>query len=551
MASTSQAASSSRRQDPNNAIWQWTLTPEAVASCYAQDVFGMRESDVKDADFFWLGRVPCRSVKVVGLIVGVQTYETRIVYYVDDGTAVVEGHHRPPAPNNPKQEPPPLLKPVANVGDSVILIGRVSRWRDTRRILVDSIGRCPSANDEPRHWIAVRKLHATHYSLQEPFVIPPRPATQIPANTNAAPVSVPTTPSSSAPSSPFKSPPKTPSSQASPHKLRHPSRLQSRDLTDNAFRIYLKHYMDNADDLQPPPPPPAEPSTPTKSSRNAFPLGDETPRPLHDRTPRRIIPLNFAQSVPAADNNDPDPTRGFTLSYLRRVPELALMAKRVVKAEAKRRAREARKKAKEAQNSQNQKPAPVTKAMQHDAQKLHPRMKRLFIWAIQQLVKDGDIVQWEGATRPCAEGADPDTSSALLWKANSSGSTTVGADSTVFSSASIAEDDEDEGVLTDPEAGEEGWVSLTPAFLARTVEKAIGTLVARTTQRAQSSTDLNRLRLKAPAPGPTAREIMSHLRNHDDMWRNLSEFAVKEALVFLQDEGRAWMTGGDRWELTV
>ncbi|KAJ7177309.1 hypothetical protein C8R43DRAFT_1118311 [Mycena crocata] len=83
--------------------------------------------------------------------------------------------------------------------------------------------------------------------------------------------------------------------------------------------------MDNADDIQPRPPP--EPSTPTKSSRNTSPLGEETPRLLHDRTPRRIIPLNLLSWFPQLP------------FYPRWVPELALMAKRVVKAEAKRRAR--------------------------------------------------------------------------------------------------------------------------------------------------------------------------------------------------------------------
>ena len=32
------------------------------------------------ADFFWLGRVPCRTVLLVGLVVGVQVYERRICY---------------------------------------------------------------------------------------------------------------------------------------------------------------------------------------------------------------------------------------------------------------------------------------------------------------------------------------------------------------------------------------------------------------------------------------------------------------------------------------
>ncbi|KAJ7932146.1 hypothetical protein B0H13DRAFT_810402 [Mycena leptocephala] len=133
----------SHRHAPTNVIWQWTLTPEAVASCFAQDVFDMEESGIPEVDFFWLGRIPCRSVKLVGLVVGVQAYEKRVVYYLDDGTAVIECHHRPPAPNQSKDDKTkelPLLKPLAHVGCSVVMIGRISGWHETRRILVDSIG---------------------------------------------------------------------------------------------------------------------------------------------------------------------------------------------------------------------------------------------------------------------------------------------------------------------------------------------------------------------------------------------------------------------------
>ncbi|KAJ7498499.1 hypothetical protein FB451DRAFT_1087 [Mycena latifolia] len=541
----------------SNGIWQWTLTPEAIASCFAKDVLDMRESGVKDAEFFWLGRVPCRSVKLAGLVVGVQVYETRIVYSLDDGSAVMECHHRPPAPaksKTAKPEPPPPLEPLARVGWSVIVIGRISSWRDTRRILVDSIGlplyplvrlvlnerrsvRCPSANDEPKHWIAVRNLHKTYYSLDEPFVIPARAASQLPTPTNLEAPIAPATPSSSstAQSSPVKTP--AASTHASPHKLRHPSRLHTNELTDNAFRIYVKHYMDNADDLRPVPP---EPTTPTRSSHNRLPLGDETPRP-YDRTPQqqRIAPLDFARPLGAESDQ---PTYGFTLSYLRRVPELALMAKRVVKAEAKRRAREARKKALASGNGA----VVVTKTMRNDQGKLHPRMKRLFGWAVLQLVKEGDVISWDSPARPCGGGAQPgpaDADTSALWKVNSSTST-AGGNSTVMSSASVAEDDEDEGELTDPEEDEEVFVPLTPVFLATAVEKAIRTLSERAARERSSA------RVRAPAAGPAVREIVAYLKS-DDMWRNLSDFTVKEALALLQDEGRAWMIGADRWELSI
>jgi hypothetical protein len=33
-----------------------------------------------DSDFFWLGRVPCRNVRLVGMVVGVQVFEKRVIY---------------------------------------------------------------------------------------------------------------------------------------------------------------------------------------------------------------------------------------------------------------------------------------------------------------------------------------------------------------------------------------------------------------------------------------------------------------------------------------
>ena len=33
-----------------------------------------------DMEYFWLGRIPCRSVELVGVLVGIQVYEQRIVY---------------------------------------------------------------------------------------------------------------------------------------------------------------------------------------------------------------------------------------------------------------------------------------------------------------------------------------------------------------------------------------------------------------------------------------------------------------------------------------
>lgn len=59
-------------------ILGWTFRQEAIASCFARDVFDLR--DDSKGDFFWLGRVPCRNVRVVGLVVGIVPNDDNIRY---------------------------------------------------------------------------------------------------------------------------------------------------------------------------------------------------------------------------------------------------------------------------------------------------------------------------------------------------------------------------------------------------------------------------------------------------------------------------------------
>src|ERR1700722_2709197 len=99
------AASSARGlQDPSHRsahssqeLWKWTLTPAALAPCFISDVLAMTQNTDKGSliirasfiphlpyydleDFYWLGSIPCRSVLLVAMVVGVQVYERRIVY---------------------------------------------------------------------------------------------------------------------------------------------------------------------------------------------------------------------------------------------------------------------------------------------------------------------------------------------------------------------------------------------------------------------------------------------------------------------------------------
>ncbi|KAH7921737.1 hypothetical protein BV22DRAFT_1038277 [Leucogyrophana mollusca] len=630
-------------------LWKWTLTKDAIAPCFVRDALAMRPNPVKgssaqrpDTDFFWLGYTPCRTVHITGLVVGVQVYERRTVYSVDDSTAVIDcvfRHPLPPrtgaaakprshagssgspqkkarldppparAPTSTAAAPPRPPSPVTEVGYAVKVVGKVVKHYETRQIIVDVIEPCEYASDEISHWQRVIELHKSTYSIAKPFVMPkPAPAPPFPAPTSALPSTAdaavpraiatatpsqaamppppaPHTPTrqrthtrtrrpspapssasesaaSSAPSSPAKPGNSTPKPATAP-KLRHPSRLHTRDLTANTFRMYVKHYMDNA-------PPEDEDDafeggigslrTPTKSPRvDAL----QTPKPRatlnsrldsnHERTPRTA-----STSASASTTRN---TRGYTLSHLRRVPELALLAARVVRAEAKRRAREeARAHASQSQDANGGASARVphgsstrtthgssarttppsgktqTQSQKHKQQEQAdpPRlkMKRLFAWAVVRLYEEGAIVLWDGPVRrmPCppalfaprggggsqiqgqSQRGNGDGETSALWKTANSTlfSTTTGGGSTF--------DDEDaDAELSDPREGEEAYVPLTPAFLAGYVREAVG--------RMGTGTGRGRGRGR-----PSAEDVTACLRRMDARWARVGAWTVEEAM---------------------
>lgn len=78
-------------------LYAWTMRREAVASCLIEDIFHLRPNPAKsepprlalaifcdtsciDYDFNWLGRVPCRSVKIAGMVIGIKDYENKRIY---------------------------------------------------------------------------------------------------------------------------------------------------------------------------------------------------------------------------------------------------------------------------------------------------------------------------------------------------------------------------------------------------------------------------------------------------------------------------------------
>ncbi|KAL1741705.1 hypothetical protein HDZ31DRAFT_44858 [Schizophyllum fasciatum] len=520
----------SRTSYTHDEIWKWTLTADAIASCFAEDVFKLEENNKQNGDFYWLGSVPCRTVKLVGMLVGVQAYEKRIVYSVDDGTAVIDCVDRHPTMQPPKSTAffGSLPLPIADVGASVAVIGNVIP-RQERQIAISSIERCKHANDEPWHWLAARRLHRTAYSSLEPFSlpqqtdnapleIPPRPHTPVSAATSSAAPSPTKSIASSAAASPTK--------LKTLMKLRHPSRLHTRDLTDNTFRVYLKHYMDNA----PPPSSHAESSrrddfpisTPSKRLRQADP--DLTPRATHI-APTEGTPRGYGLTTTHSEETQ---AIGFTLSFLRRVPELRDLARRVVKTEAKRRGRAAREKVQT--HTQNEdataKSGAAVRSRKSVAEESIPRrMKRLYQWALTALLNDGYIVLWDGSPRPCCfAGACSDTSD--LWKTSASANITartVDSTTSLASTSALHESDEEE--LSDPDECEESYVPLEPKVLARAVEGVVSSLIAR---KRRAGVELKAL--------STSKESVCALLQRDDRWRYLHGWQVEQALTYLVDE---------------
>ena len=360
-------------------------------------------------------------------------------------------------------------------------------------------------------------------------------------------------------------------------RLRHPSRLRSRDLTENTFRIYVKHFMDNLRYLSFVPRTLCEsdseedsdtdsiaaaidktPMTPTK--QKSAPGDERTPRPSRSASALMTPRPRPAHSVSrldhsghGGDDNDNDSVVvGCTLSFLLRVPELANLACRVVQAEARRREK--------TRQSQSQSGAaslePSSKerrAFVSSTEGTVPKVKRLFSWAIRKLYQDGSIIMWDGPVLTVLEPhIAPDSS--MLYR--SSQLEHDGRSRLVSRHDSQPIDDNSMEDLSDPPSDEEAYASLSTAYLATQVEQAIRSLIALQMRRRKKENTymgpaVSRRRL-LPLPGPTKEDITTHLRRGDDRWKRVNGWVVQEALEWLRDNGRVWCVSeddGGRWEL--
>jgi hypothetical protein len=263
------------------------------------------------------------------------------------------------------------------------------------------------------------------------------------------------------------------------------------------------------------------------------------PRPAFENRAIPVSPSEPIQKPRKRQKIDPEAgIRGLTMSYLRRVPELRLLAERIVAAEDKKKRQEARQ-AREEAKSQGL-PIPPKTEDPKSRTSTRERTKRLFRQAIIKLCDEGSIVLWDGPRR--VWGAEQDSSSSRLWHTNATVDTTVSSIGVSSAGGNSYLEDSQDHEMSEPDPKEESYVSLTPAHLGKYVEKAIEEICSRK-EKARGSGH------RGPK-GPTLTEILSRLKV-DGRWRRIGECAVAEALQWLKDEERVWEVGGGHWELTI
>ena len=462
--------------------------------------------------------------------------------------------------------------PAAYVGRSVTIAGRVCRgWK--LYLIVESIGEhrpnccyfppqwsgslrlrrtvpCKSYNEELAHWNIALALRQSHYFINTPFVIPeaskrPQTAPEEPTLVHPAKHNLLSIPS------PIRHAPKrrTPDSQEQipskkeqkpPVKLRHPTKVHKRDLTVNTLKIYLKHYMDNQAHVN-------EDCTTLESSAAISDVPDKRrrvssealmPRPTFEN---RAIPVSLPEHIQKPRKRrriDPEVgIRGLTMNYLRRVPELRLLAERTVAAEDKKKRQEARRAREEAKSRGS--PVPPKTEEIKSRTNTQERTKRLFRQAIIKLCDEGSIVLWDGPHR--VWGSEDDRSS-HLWHTNTTVDATVSSVWVSSMGGNSCLGDSRDHEISEPDPKEESYVSLTPALLGKYVEKAIEEVCSRKEKVRGSG--------QRGPKGPTLPEILTRLKA-DGRWRRIGECAVLEGLEWLKDEERVWEVGGGHWELTI
>ena len=247
--------------------------------------------------------------------------------------------------------------------------------------------------------------------------------------------------------------------------------------------------------------------------------------------------------------------KGFTLSYLRRVPELAELAHKVVEVERKRRSREQRQRQKDAARAGNE--AILSKVPTEPTSK---KTKRLYMWALRELHREGSIILQEDDA-PVWEYIEFSKASEGIWKTSkrdhSSAALDTGNNTTMTSNTSVTDEKKshwDPDELSDPPVHEESYVPLTPDMLMEPIIEAIKGFMIRKPHTKRSTVQQSSGTYRGSGStvvGPTAEELHEYLRKVDARWENVGEYTVKDALDLLKKQEKVYRAGNGRWALSI
>lgn len=341
-----------------------------------------------------------------------------------------------------------------------------------------------------------------------------------------------------------------------------------------------------------------------------------TPTPQGRSRGDALLVTNTPKSREQVSNAEEDREElyGFTLSYLRRVPVLAEMARGVVRAERKRRDREARKR-KENPDPPHQSNVAKTKlptksiistgtgngakaVARVDTESTSRKMKRLFKKTIRDLYAEGSIILWDGpvrhwsyASNDADDGDDRESGRTCLWKmgtSSSAGNRSVASTLTRPSQSlrrsqsqiqSHSQNDSAEE-LSEPESGEEAYLTVTTRMVARLVLATLRRVTGSERDPARpkphshllpepemqrkparegrpcalslaENTRASRVVNEKRHRPPTMEELTTSLRARDARWANLGIWVVEEALEMLRQEESVYKAGDGRWALCV
>jgi hypothetical protein len=216
------------------------------------------------------------------------------------------------------------------------------------------------------------------------------------------------------------------------------------------------------------------------------------------------------------------------------------MAKRVVKQRAREEKKLRETASQQTSSSSSKQPA---KSLRLNRTGLAMKKKRLFQWAICELLRDGSIVLWDGPKRTWSgESSRVPADANVLWKDSS---TMTATNDSLFGNINISKlssvVEEDESDVSDPELEEEAYMPTKPEILAGPIKKVLVELAAAPVRRKVKRTEL--------IGGSTKEEILGHLRR-DDRWRFIGEWNITEALTYMDKEHMAWCIGNDKWIAT-